>query len=364
MKKTLLCIMALLLALGSAACTQSALAPEPSAQAAPVPEKTPEPEGQQKLFGKEVRIACFAPEDGLFAKGVQAQAAQTGIALDVVASLEEAVSADALIVCGAAPASLSDASQPIILYTEENEAARGNVYLLRYAKETETNAALDAMFGYPSHEAPVRILGLFTSQQSEAYKAYMQMEAEGKLQSKGVFFENEIVAAQDAALAIGSDGQTAQGETEAAAWLVNALAGITIGVLDTVYAETPALAMQGFAALKGAARNDAVEICAAGLSEAQITAMQEEHFLMGTAVGANEYGAGMLALRMAISVLAGEAVEQVTETAPCALYSDDVFALKKEGITSADELLTSLDASLAALCDTASVHELAEYYGA
>ena len=344
MKKPILWMLALLLLFSAAGCTSrtsAPLAPEKTKQS----ENTPAPEGMQKAFGREISLACIASSDGLFAKGVQAQAKLTGTPLKMISSIDEAAGADALICCdeeGEIPA--LDGAKPVFVYTAHETPSSENVHVLRYMKTEETQAALEAMYLYPSHEAPIRILGLFDSGEEEAYSEYMKMEAAGKLQSKGAY--------------IASDGQAAED------WLYESLASITVGILDTVYAQTPELAMRGFSALQKADRNDAVEICAAGLTQAQIEAMQEDHFLMGAAVGANEYGAGMLALRAALCVLSGETVEREIKLHPLSVSAEEVFALKKEGITAMEDVLTSSDKDIAALCDTAVIKELAEYYGA
>ncbi len=344
MKKIVLLAVALLLALSCFACSKSM--PSASVQAVSTSAPTPEPRGMEKAFGKEIVISCCAQEDGLFAEGAKAQAERLGIPVSFAGLNEPEKWRDALIVYDGGEGMPGDIDIPAVIYTDEAEAdaETENVYFIKYQKSIETEAALEAMYNYPSHEAPIRILGLFASNESEAYEAYNKMGSDGKLQSKGVF--------------CGSDGYTAED------WLVESLGGITIGVLDTVYAETPELAMQGFAALNKAARNDAVEICAAGITKEQIKAMQSDHFLMGAAVGVDEYGAGMLAVRMAASALAGEKIEKQTELLPICIYSDDVIKLKNEGLVEAGEVLESLDTKAMELYNGEFMQELSEYYKA
>lgn len=332
-KRRWLALLGALLLLGGCAPdgTREAAAPAPVPTVAP----TPEPVGMEKVFGKEIRVACVAA-DFLFAQGVQAEAERYGIPLALLEESEDTAGFDAQIVFDTG-APMEAPALPTVLYTEgPGEAAEG-LYILAYNKAAETEAALEAMFSYTSHEAPVRILGLFEHEAAAAHAAYAQMQSDGKLQSKGCYFKEPPA---------GSDGAPVdESFPDAHSWLLDTLGGITVGVLDTVYAENPALALEGFAALREAARNDAVEICTAGLDVALIAAMQDEHFLMGTAVGANGYAAGRLALRMALCALAGETVEAQTELAPVRIASEDVFALQKEGVTGLAEVLTALDDS-------------------
>lgn len=335
MRKIIALTAALLLLAGLCACTQvhtaAPLNPEQT------PESTPPPEGMAKFFGKEIVIACDAPEDGLFAEGVRAQAEKAGIPLRFVGKAEQAQDCDALIHYGTADAELPDI--PYVTLQWDGKTDDHAAGCIVYEKDMQVKAALETMFTYPSHEAPVRILGLFSGGESEAAREYARMEAEGKLQSKGT---------------TGSDGAIA------VEWLERTLSGIGVGVLDTVFAETPRLAMDGFEALKRAQRNDAVEICAAGLTRSQIEAMLEDHFLMGAAVGLDEFNAGMLSLRMCAGILAGEDTDEVIRLEPFALCSDAVYALKKQGVTEPSEILEQLNGQTRELCDYAFLRELSE----
>lgn len=340
MRKTIALALALILLCGLTGCAQTNSAVPAAAE--PEPTIEPIPEGMEKVFGKDIMIAYDAPEDGLFARGVCEQALRVGIPVKFVSNTEEMENCDALIHYQNTEVDTASISIPYVALISNGENDEKAAGLIAYEKENEIAAALETMFAYPSHEAPVRILGLFSGGTSEAAVGYDEMEKAGKLQSKGIYVESDGIAAES--------------------WLAETLPGIGVGVLDTIFAETPELAEQGFSALKKAARNDAVEICAAGLTDMQLDAMLEDHFLMGSAVGLDEYNAGMLALRMCAGILAGEDVETPISIEPFAVCSDDVRALQKQEITDPCEILERLNTQMAGKCDFDFLTELSEYY--
>lgn len=128
--------------------------------------------------------------------------------------------------------------------------------------------AWDALFSYSTHEAPVRVLALFAKAGSPGDTLYRRMLAQGKLMKKGVYY--------------------ADGDGEAKAWAAGALAAVPVGLLDSIYAETPALALAAYEALREAGRNDSVEVICAGITEGVLAAMREDYFSMGAAAGVYE----------------------------------------------------------------------------
>ena len=317
MKKSIALFLAALL-LGAAGCVA------PVRETAPAPAPTLAPVGMRKVFGRDVTIACDAARDGWFAKGVQAQADKLGVPVVWVKSGETA--GDGMIACFAkAPVA---ANIPTI-YVSANGAAMpaipADCYGLVYDAQAEAEAALQAMYAYPSHEAPVRVLGMF-AQGAAAHDAYLSMAAQGKLQDKGALvFSDGLIPGQ------------------AGPWLEGALSGVVPGRLDTVFTDGPALAMEGFAALRAANRGDAVEICTAGLLPELLQGMMEEHFLMGVAVGQNQYGAGKLAVRMLAHALSGSVIEENYMQPQLCVRSDEVGALYRAGVTDINAMLEALD---------------------
>lgn len=341
MKRPKAILLTLLLSACLAGCTPSVLT---MADATPAPEPTPAPVGMVKAFGKEASMAFFAGADNWFEPGVLAQAELLGIPVVAITDITEAADHDVLIACKADAAALAGVSVPVVFYAADEADISDHGYGIVYDSAEEPRAALEAMFTYPSHEAPVRLIGLFPDMDCAASSGYVRMQREGKLQSKG------------ACAVFASDG------IDPEAWAAETLDNITVGVLDTVFAADETLARAAFAALKAAERNDAVEVCTQGLTPWHVEAMLEDHFLMGTAVGANEYGAGMLAVRMAAFLLSGRDGELAAVTLqPLCVRSDEVTALYREGVTEPMALITALDTEMSALYTADFLDELAEH---
>ena len=153
--------------------------------------------------------------------------------------------------------------------------------------------AWDALFTYPAHEAPIRVLALLDAPGSPGDCIFQEMVQDGKLQPKGVYYANlppETPAPSESP----SEGETPMpAETpalplDAGAWTAQALDGVPVGLLDSIYGETPQLAMEAYRALRAANRNDAVEVICAGITQEILDAMVEDHFSMGAAAGLYE----------------------------------------------------------------------------
>lgn len=125
--------------------------------------------------------------------------------------------------------------------------------------------AWETLFAYPAHEAPVRVLALFKEADSPGDALYQRMLTEGKLMAKGAYYAN-------------ADGSPKN-------WTQKALKGVSIGLLDSIYAETPELALAAYEALREAGRNDSVEVICAGITEDVMAAMKKDRFSMGAAAG-------------------------------------------------------------------------------
>lgn len=141
--------------------------------------------------------------------------------------------------------------------------------------------AWDALFTYPAHEAPIRVLALLDAQGGAGDVIYREMLAAGKLMPKGVYY------AQEPAPATGSDAAS-PAPRDPKEWAAQALAAVPVGLLDSIYAETPALALAAYGALREAGRNDSVEVICAGITPEVLAAMEEDHFSMGAAAGVYE----------------------------------------------------------------------------
>ncbi len=293
MKKTLVLfcwMLALALPTGCGPVREAGETPRLERGAVETPVPTPEPQGLRRIFGKDVVTIAYLGEDAGAFLGAQAEAKRLGVPLLEVFSVEEANGADVVIADNADVKLFTKLTVPVILLAEENEENGGAQATIAYEREGATDGSLDALLAYSGHEAPVRVLGLFTGKDSEAAGLYRDMEDEGKLYSRGEF------------------GGASQ---EAGEWTLETLGDIPVGLLDSIYCETPELAMAAFQALQEADRSGAVEVICCGVTGDVLSAMLEDHFLMGGAVGPNIIAAGALSVRMAVAYLAGEPVEDV-----------------------------------------------------
>ncbi len=337
MKKTICLVLIFILAV-CAGCNAAPSAAEP--------EPATEPEGQLRVFGKDITVALLSGSD-MFSYGVGMQADALGIDLRIVDSIEDASGTDIIIAYMPDEEQLEIAAMPVIAYTNDASLHPATGSSIVYDADSELEAALDVMFTYVSHEAPVRIVCMYEGGPDSAPAlAVARMNEEGKLYIKG-----EISAEESG------------GADEAVAQLETLLADIVPGLLDTLFTSDAELAMAAYDVLEAAKRSDAVEVITAGLNMDIVAAMINDHFLMGAAVGANEQGAGALAVRMAVEYLAGGRVEDVM-LAPFALYSDDVIAATADAYDGMplDEVLLALDEQTGALYQTHTVEYLAEYY--
>ena len=224
---------------------------------------------------------------------------------EFVQTVEEAAAADLAILFEPAAGVLDKIPQKVVITYDVDLGQQANgIFLMR---EDAMELSFDALMNYSGHEAPVRVIGIFENENSPAFAQYNAMIAEGKLQSRGVFFAGENCKEEFSAR----------------------LDEIVPGLLDSVYAENEELALLAFDTLKEAERNDAVEVIVPVLSDAVLAAMQEEHFLMGAGAGIDFYSVGTLAVRKAISILAGEPMEPST-FAPEILFSETVYTLMKD----------------------------------
>lgn len=153
--------------------------------------------------------------------------------------------------------------------------------------------AWEALFSYPSHEAPIRVLALLDAPGSPGDCIFQEMVQDGKLQPKGVYYANlpPETPAPSESPAEGETPMPAETPTlplDPGTWTAQALDGVTVGLLDSIYAETPQLAMDAYRALRAANRNDAVEVICAGITQEILDAMVEDHFSMGAAAGLYE----------------------------------------------------------------------------
>ncbi len=151
--------------------------------------------------------------------------------------------------------------------------------------------ALEAALAYPPHEAPVRLLGLFSGKESDAYALWQAASDGGRVFDKASYFLSDKQSAAD--------------------WMTEQLGAFYPGMLDGVYAETAALAVAAVDALAESGRTDMEVFCAAADSFA-LVGMRAHPDLFVSAFGANLRLAGQTCLGYAEALLSGDSVPNKT----------------------------------------------------
>ena len=288
-----LSIFAILLLLSLSACSESAaVLPVQSQSPALISVITPTspPESKAPV------IAIFgADEAPAFLEGVRAACEASGSGIEILPvsgglpALADysAEKADAAIVClTGSQDQLPKASMPIYVFAAEGQSVSAEIPHLTYSGDTAPQLALDDVLSYPPHLAPVRMMGLFTSQSSPAYAIWTSSKASGKVFAKEEFFQDVS-------------------EVSLADWLCSTLPLYYPGMLDAIYAETGALAVFAADALASLGRDD-VEVFSAGTDA---NAAEKLSSILVCAVGVNLNDAGVRCYAEAAKILTGATVE-------------------------------------------------------
>ena len=293
--KRLFVLFAILLLLPLPACTEGSVAL--SAQSPAVTNAiTPSPVPEAKQPDKPSVIAVFGADNSPeFLVGVRAACAACGSKIEILpvsGNLSQlatyaSTDADAAIVYLADSADqLPKASIPIYVFAAEGQSVSADVPHLTYSDDTAPQLALDYALSYPPHLAPVRMIGLFTSQSSPAYALWTSEKANGKVLAKEEFFLDTP-------------------EVSAADWLSETLPRYFPGMLDAIFAESGALAVFAADALAGLGRDD-VEVFSAGTDA---NAAEKLSSILVCAVGINLQDAGARCFTEAAKLLTGATAE-------------------------------------------------------
>ena len=288
----ILLILALLLCAGCAG-GRGALfaAPTPAPTPTPVPTPTPAPTPTPvvALWGAE-----GAP---VFAAEVERAASRVGYAFTTLPAGEEALldfqseAAFCIVACcvGDAPAQVR--AQDVYYCMLGGADVPPGCHGVRYDGATAVQSAFAELVAYPPHCEPVRVLGLFTSEEGAAYEAYEAACGEGRFLSRGAYFQNE--------------------KKTAAKWLTDRLDDIYPGMLDAVFAETGELAAEAADALLALSRFDA-EIFSASTSGEALAYMQNAPGLVVCATGYLPKAAAEIAVHNAARHIFGQTPEDET----------------------------------------------------
>jgi hypothetical protein len=347
----MLCIM-LLGCSAEPAGNDSAL-PGESASVTPAPAPTPAPkEGLEAVFDKaEINIAVVSSGDeaasSLFFEAAKREAESMGLTVttnaagsDFDAAVKKAAgSADMLVAFmpeeGSASA-LSGLGVPVAVFTAGGGSVPQGISHISYDPAKELDMAFNAALSYPPHDAPVRLILMFESEDSAAHAAYQA------LYDKGMIFPKEKYLAADS-------------ESGAGDWLTGKLDDYVEGMLDAVFAESPAMAAAAGDALAALSRTD-MEVFCPGNTPDIVARMQKHPDVFAQAIGRNDALAGMLCVRAAMGMLkGGSAVTQTFE--PMVI---DAVNIGADSVAS----LEAMDPEAAALFNESWMDELRAYYSA
>lgn len=327
--------------------------PGESVSVTPAPTPTPAPkEGLEAVFDKaEISIAVVSNGDeaasSLFFEAATREAESMGLTVAANAAgsgfdaavKKAAESADMLIAFmpneGNASV-LSGLGIPAAVFTANGGNVPQGISHISYDPAKELDMAFNAALAYPPHDAPVRLILMFESEDSAAHAAYQA------LYDQGMIFPKEKLAAADS-------------ESSAGDWLTGKLDDYVEGMLDAVFAENPALAVAAGDALAALSRTD-MEVFCPGITPDIVSRMQKDPSVFAQAIGRNDALAGMLCVRAALKMLkGGDAVTQTFE--PVVM---DAVNIGADAVAS----LEAMDPELAALFNESWMDELRAYYSA
>ncbi len=389
-------VLCAILALSGCSNVPSGDSSSPSEPAA-TPSPTPEPVGMDKVFGEGKTIAILS-EDNTIITGAVAQANALGIPSVPTNSVDEANAADIIITDMMDAETTALLTKPTIaLHSSPVSGATATIVL----PSDDVRGAIESIHDFPGHEAPVRIVSLFDLSDLYAMNAFTETEDAGKLFSRSYLVVNtdasqtpepdltnpdsdpdlnEEEAAEEEVEAVEEEAAEEEATeeieeetpatdsvslTDAPSSLFEILESIPVGLLDTIYAQTPELAKIAYSVLVEADRHDRTEVIVSTMTEDVVSLMREDFYLLGGAYGTNGYAVGALALRMAASHLAGEEVTDATVESRM-FIAEDWHAIEKETPFTTDIFAMVIDPqsdeSLANVYDVLGGMELANLY--
>lgn len=261
--------------------------PSPSPVPTPTPAPTPVP--VIALFGAE-----NAPD---YAAQVERAVAEAGLEFESLANDEAALShfspegaGSVIVYCSGALPELDTppARYPVFVCSATRQTIPAGVSNLCYDDDMAEAEALQLALDYPPHLAPVRMLGLFTQEDSTAAEIWNKAVDDGLILPRGAFYPGE--------------GDLA---AEVNDWLTDALKKLYPGMLDCVYAETGALAVAAANAMLALSRSDA-ELFAA-TTDGGVCAYLEQHpALLAHAVGMDIEQAARISVESAVALLSSD----------------------------------------------------------
>lgn len=262
--------------------------PSPTPTVAPTPTPSPTPEPVIAVFGADGAAS--------FSEGIAEAAKDDGTrvtflpgGLEALARYEPRGAAAAVVFLAEPAEALPSVGFPIYVYASVGQPLPEEIPHLTYDDSGAAADALDFAISYPPHETPVRMLGLFTSNESEAYAAWRAAAKAGRVYPRAVYLEDDA-------------------EKVVESWVSDQLAALYPGMVDAIYAETGELAVAAASVLLLRGRDD-VDIFAASSGGG---ADRAQSALLPVVVGADLYDAGSLCYHRARALLFGGAVVSST----------------------------------------------------
>lgn len=290
--------------------------PDPSPTVSPTPSPSPAPRPYLAVFGAE--------ESSAFQEGIT-NAAETGAyavvfesgSLDALRAYKPAGSCVAIVLLRGQDAALPETSFPVFVFASEGQRVDPGIPHLTYAGVYAAETALSLAVSYPPHETPVRLIGLFSSEESDAYAILNESAAEGRIFSKAKFFLTTSPAKETPE----PEQETPLPSLEPA--LEERLSALFSrfypGMIDGVFAETGELAVVAAETLASLDRSDIEVFSASTTADAQNLLSP----LLVACVGANYAEAGGLCYSAASALLDGEAVSSLVMLPQTFSYSPE-----------------------------------------
>lgn len=299
MKRIFVLLTILLLPLAACSAGSDAQSAAPTLFAAPTPSPAPE---------EPRTIAVFGAEDAqTFLEGIRSAAAGAGVEIvsidggpNALAAYRPEGEAAAIVYLADAADTLPQASIPFYVFAAAGQSVPAGTPHLTYAAGDAPQLALDAALSYPPHLAPVRMIGLFSAEDSAAYAVWAAAKANADVFAKQEYFASTA-------------------ETALADWLTETLTRYYPGMLDAIYAESGALAVAAADTLASLGRDD-LEVFSAA-SDAGAAGKLSPILLC--AAGANEADAGARCYVEAVKLLSGGTAENGTLSPTLSWYPEN-----------------------------------------
>lgn len=301
-------LLAAALILTAAGCTAPPpvqLEPEPTATPVPTPAPTPVP----------VRVLAICDAGDARAEAyysaIEQAAAQAGWQLtvsDAEAALKLGAAVDGLLVWldteeadRAVYESAAELGINVVMLDSADKARINAVHYVEYDASSETTLALNEALTYPPHDTPVRLFGIFESEDTEAAKLFEQAMEDGKIFPRGTYYYDDA-------------------ETGFEEWMQARLDERVIGTMDGIYAENVDMAVAAADMLAKNSRYD-MEIFTVADHSGESVFQKYSDFAV-ISVGFDSAEAGRVMAETLVKLQNGETPEEI-QLQPKTAYSQE-----------------------------------------